>query len=76
MNEDRKLIIIESICGVEKKTIGRAELLLAGSILFLKKEAWEESRICNDEAIILLERLMFKIKENKKFLDFKINNKK
>lgn len=74
MNEAKKKLIINTICGGERMTMCRAELLLSASINFMMKEAWKEAEVCNDEAIEILEKIMFKIKSNQKYLKIKIVN--
>ncbi len=67
MNEAKKIQIISVVGGgLAKTTLHRADRLLSGSINFVAKEAWEEAEVCNNEAIRILEELMFKIKENKR----------
>jgi len=76
MNEAKKKLIIDTICGGERMTMCRAKLLLSASINFVQKEAYQEAEVCNDEAIKILEKIMFKIKENRSYYNYKLKKSK
>lgn len=69
-----KKIIIDTICGGERMSMCRAELLLSASVNFIERKAWAEAEVCNDEGIKILERILFKIKENRIFLKHNLGN--
>ena len=74
MNEVRKKQIINAVCKKEKFTMLRAELLLSASVNFIKRKAWQEAEVCNNEALKLLADIMQKILANKEFLNNKVAN--
>ena len=71
-DEIRKKEIINAICKDETITMAKIDLLLSACELFVNKCKYKESQICNNEAIQLLNKILFKARQNKDFLKIKL----